>query len=199
MSRKRRSDAIRNRREILRAAGDIIRVDPQALTIPAVAERAGVSVATVYRHYSSAEVILGTYMIEVDAQIRDFSHDCTTSGPELFDDVLEEWGRIIEVYGPGLVQLRSRRGFLERLQSGDTAMQMVRDAWERPIRRLLRAEEIDDDYFDGALFLFNQLFDPRELLDLRARGLPMETVLAILRDAYLGAIRHWQEAGTTRI
>lgn len=199
MSRKRRSDALRNRQAILRAAGDIIRVDPQSLTIQAVAERAGVSATTVYRHYASAEAILGTYMIEVDAQIRDFSHDCTTAGPELFDDVLKEWGSIIEVYGPGLVQLRSRRGFLDRLTTGDTAMQMVRDAWERPIRRLLRTEEIDDSYFDGALFLFNMMFDPRELLDLRARDMPMETVLAVLKDAYLGALHGWQEAGTRRI
>ncbi|MFT3876394.1 MAG: TetR/AcrR family transcriptional regulator [Propioniciclava sp.] len=199
MPRKPRSDAIRNRRAILRAAGDIIRVDPQSLTIPAVAERAGVSVTTVYRHYSSADVLLGSYMIEVDTQIRDYSHDCNTAGPELFDDVLAEWGRIIEVYGPGLVQLRSRRGFLERLHSGDVAMQMVREAWERPIRRLLRAQEIEDDYFEGALFLFNMMFDPRELLDLRARDLSMTKVLAILKDAYLGALRGWHQAGTARI
>ena len=199
MQRKPRSDARRNRRAILRAAGDIIRIDPQALTIPAVAERAGVSVSTVYRHYSSADALLGSYMVEVDTQIRDYSHDCNTAGPELFDDVLREWGSIIEVYGPGLVQLRSRRGFLERLYTGDTAMQMVREAWERPIRRLLRAEAIEDDYFEGALFLFNMMFDPRELLDLCARDRPMDTVLAIMKDAYLGALRGWHQVGTSRI
>lgn len=199
VQRKRRSDALRNRRAILRAAGDVIKVDPRSLTIPTVAERAGVSVTTVYRHYPSAETLLNSYMIEVDTQIRDFSHDCNTAGPELFDDVLREWGTIIEVYGPGLVQLRSRRGFLERLHDGDKAMQMVREAWERPLRRVLRAEGIEDDYFEGALFLFNMMFDPRELLDLRARELSLEQVLAIMKDAYLGALRGWHQTGTARI
>jgi AcrR family transcriptional regulator len=194
-----RKDVIRNNRAILKAAGDIIRVDPHSLTIPAVAERSGLSVPTVYRYFSSAEELLGSYMAEVDAQIRDYSHDCDSPGPTLFDDVLREWGHIVEVYGPGLVQLRSRRGFLERLNSGDSTMQMLREAWERPIRRLLRARAIDAEYFDSALFLFNMMFDPRELLDLTARGHTMDEVLAIMKDAYLGALDGWQSSATPKV
>lgn len=196
---KRRKDVVRNNRAILRAAGEIIRVDATALTIPAVAERAGLSVPTVYRYYPSAEALLGRYMIEVDAQIRDYSHDSDITGPELFDDVLREWGEIISVYGPGLVQLRSRKGFFERLDVGDTAMVIVREAWERPIRRLLRANDIDDEYFDGALFLFNMMFDPRELLDLTGRGMTMSEVLTTLRAGYLAALRGWQDSDAPAI
>lgn len=196
---KKRKDVVRNNRSILRAAGEIIRVDPTALTIPAVAERAGLSAPTVYRYYPSAEALLSRYMIEVDAQIRDYSHDSDIPGPELFDDVLREWGEIIAVYGPGLVQLRSRKGFFERLDVGDTAMVIVREAWERPIRRLLRAHGVDDDYFEGALFLFNMMFDPRELLDLTGRGMSMTEALTVLRAGYLAALRGWQEASAPTI
>lgn len=192
----RRKDVVRNGRAILKAAGQIIRIDPDSVTISAVAERAGLSVPTVYRYYPSAEALLNRYMIEVDSQIRDFSHACDTPGPALFDDVLTEWGEIVAVYGPGLVQIRSRQGFLERLDSGDTAMQIVKSAWERPIRRLLTEYEVNGSYFDSALFLFNLMFDPREILDLTGRGLPMSTALTVLKDAYVAALRGWQDEGT---
>ncbi len=197
--RKPRKDVARNNRAILRAAGEIIQVDPGSLTIQAVADRSGLSIPTVYRYYPSAEALLGSYMTDVDAQIRDYSHDCNTPGSKLFDDVLSEWGRIVEVYGPGLVQIRSRRGFLERLGGGDLAMQMIREAWERPIRRVLRANRIDDAYFLSALFLFNMMFDPRELLDLTTKGMAMEQALSLMKDAYVAALQGLQEQGTPPI
>lgn len=197
--RKPRKDVARNNMAILKAAGEIIQVDPGSLTIQAVAERSGLSIPTVYRYYPSAEALLGSYMTDVDAQIRDYSHDCNTPGPQLFDDVLAEWGRIVEVYGPGLVQIRSRRGFLERLSNGVAAMQFIREAWERPIRRVMRANKIDDEYFLSALFLFNMMFDPRELLDLTAREIPMDQALRIMKDAYLGALNGLQAGSTPPI
>lgn len=199
MVQRRRKDAVRNGRAILRAAGEIIRVDPSHLTIAEVAARAGLSAPTVYRHYPSAEALLGRYMADVDAQIRDFSHDCDVPGPELFDAVLAEWGEIVEVYGPGLVQIRSRRGFLERLSEGDPPMQSLREAWERPIRRLMRLHGVDADYFESALFLFNLMFDPRELLDVVARGHSMTECLAIMKVAYVAALQGWQAAGVARV
>lgn len=199
MRQKKRKDVVRNNRMILKAAGEMIRTDPTSININKVAERAGLSVPTVYRYYPSAEAILDRYMIEVDAQIRDFSHDCDTAGPALFEDVLDEWGEIITVYGPGLVQIRSRQGFLERLDAGDEAMEIVRSAWERPIRRIMGSEGVDEIYFDNALFLFNMMFDPREMLDLTRRGLTMKQALSILKSAYFGALREWQSEDSMSI
>lgn len=187
-----RKDVVRNNRAILRAAGEIMKVDPEGVTIPAVAERAGLSAPTVYRYYSSTEALLGRYLTEVVSQVRDFSHECNTPGPGLFDDVLAEWGKVVETYGPGLVQLRSRRGFLERLRSGDETMQVVREAWERPLRRLLKANNVDDGHFDSALFLFNMMFDPRELLDLKRQGQEMPSALTTLRGCYVAALQGLQ-------
>ncbi|MEY8570231.1 TetR/AcrR family transcriptional regulator [Brevibacterium linens] len=199
MKQKMRKDVVRNNRAILKAAGEMIREDPDSLNIHAVAEKAGLSVPTVYRYYPSAEAILGRYMIEVDAQIRDFSHECDICGPELFDAVLAEWGEIIAVYGPGLVQIRSRRGFFERLDIGDEAMEIVRSAWERPIRRLMAAHGINDVYFYNALFVFNMMFDPREMLDLTRRGLTMTETLEVLKDGYIGALKGWQASSAMAI
>ncbi|SDT04388.1 DNA-binding transcriptional regulator, AcrR family [Brevibacterium sandarakinum] len=192
-----RKDVVRNNRAILQAAGEIMRVDPEGVTIPAVAERAGLSAPTVYRYYPSTEALLGRYLTEVVSQVRDFSHDCNTPGTALFNDVLGEWGRVVEIYGPGLVQLRSRRGFLERLRSGDETMQVVREAWERPLRRVMKAHCIRDEHLENALFLFNMMFDPRELLDLNKQGLPMPSVLTLLQGAYVSALQGWQDDSST--
>lgn len=199
MHQKKRKDVVRNNSEILRAAGEMIRSDPNSLDIPSVAEKAGLSVPTVYRYYPSADAILDRYMVEVDAQIRDYSHECDTPGPELFDVVLKEWGEIIAVYGPGLVQIRSRQGFLERLDAGDLAMEIVRSAWERPIRRLLHSLKVDEAYFENALFLFNMMFDPRELLDLTYRGLSMSEAVNVLKAAYVAAVKGWGDSGSLSI
>jgi AcrR family transcriptional regulator len=190
-----RKDAVRNRRRILKAAGEVLRDDPQNATIPAIAERAEVSAATVYRYFSSVDALLGTYLYEVIVQLRDYSHDCPKSGLALFEDVLAEWGRLLEIYGDAMALLRSHDGFLHRLRGGDQLIQAVRDAWERPIRAVLRNKAIEDSHFDNALFLYNMMFDPREVLDLARDGNSMDDALRQLRSAYFGALDGWAAAG----
>nr|WP_279497819.1 hypothetical protein [Actinomadura rubrisoli] len=92
------------------------------------------------------------------------------TGKALFEDVVREWGRLLTVYGTATIHLRSRQGFLERPRGGDEVIGAVRDAWERPVRSVMRALDVPDDQFDYALFLNNIIFDPREVLDLTAVG-----------------------------
>lgn len=199
MARKPRKDVVRNNRAILRATGELLRDDPTGVNIPAVADRAGLSAPTVYRYYASTDALLGRYMIEVLAQLRDFSHECEAPGIHLFAQVLTEWGSIIEVYGSGLVQLRSRRGYLERLDAQDPLIATTREAWERPLRRLLKAEQIEEDRFESALFLLNLMFDPRDLLDLSARGHAMPDAIELMRIAYVAALREWRSLDAARV
>lgn len=189
-----RKDAVRNRRRILQAAGELLREDPQAATIPAIADRAEISAATVYRYFSSVENLLGAYLYEVIVQLRDYSHDSSRSGTALFEDVLSRWGQLLELYGDAMVLLRSREGFLDRLHHGDRLIQAVRDAWERPIRAILRSRNIADEHFDHALFMYNLMFDPREVLDLARDGESMSSALARLTTAYFGALDGWASA-----
>jgi hypothetical protein len=69
-----------------------------------------------------------------------------------------------------------------------TGAKKVRDAWERPIRSVLRALGIPDEHFDRALFIYNLLFDPREILDLQRHERSLEVSLAILTAAFYGAL-----------
>ena len=89
--RGKRRDAVRNRQQLLDAVGDVLRVDPDALSVQAVADRAGLSVATAYRYFPSLEELLESYMRAVIVELRDFSHDCTETGTALFEAVAHHW------------------------------------------------------------------------------------------------------------
>lgn len=193
-SRGQRRDAVRNRQRLLDAVGDVLRKEPDALSIPTVAERAGLSVATTYRFFPSLEDLLTSYLRGVVIELRDYSHDCPKTGTALFEDVAKHWAHQLRLHGPAMAQLRSRRGFLRRLLDNDELTSIVRDAWERPIRGVLRQLNIPDDNFNHALFLYNVLFDPRDVFDLIDTGLQESEAVSRLVAAYYGALKGWASA-----
>jgi len=181
---------------LLQAAGEILRTCPADVSMPMIARLANLSTATAYRYFPSLNDLLNDYLHGVIIRLRDYSHDSRVRGPALFEDVVGEWMRLLGLYGPAMVQLRSRTGLLARLRAEDAVIASVRDAWERPIRAVMRGEEIPEPYFEAALFLYNVLFDPREILDLIQSGLASAEVRQRLVAAYKGALRAWaQEAG----
>lgn len=186
-----RKDAVRNRAALLEAAGQILRERPEEASMAAVASCAGLSQATAYRYFSSIEDLLNAYLHQVVIRLRDFSHDCPATGPALFDEVAAEWFRLLDTYGTAMVQLRSREGLLKRLHRNDPVIGAVREAWERPVRALMRAEDVPDSEFDAALFLYNTLFDPREVLDLTAVFGDPDAVRRRLTATYRAALKGW--------
>lgn len=174
--------------------GEVLRADSDSATMPVVAERAGLAVATAYRYFSTIEELRTAYLHNVIVQLRDYSHDCTKTGPALFEDVVAEWARLLRTYGPAMIQIRSRHGLLARLRAGDELITTARDTWERPIRGVLRHLGISDLRFEHALFLHNVIFDPREIEDLVRAGLAEGRALHNLVQAYYGALQGWAQA-----
>jgi AcrR family transcriptional regulator len=166
----------------------MLRESPDSVTVVAVARRAGLSPATAYRHFPSLDDLRDAYLLDVMRVLRDYSRASTATGPALFDEVLKEWGCLLNRHGTAMVQLRSRRGFLQRLRDHDPVITAVHDAWGRPIRELTATHDRPDEIFLHALMLANVLFDPREVLDLVDAGQPVVDALALLSRAYHGAI-----------
>ena len=54
-----RKDALRNRERVLEAAVELVRRDGERVPLAAIAERAGVGIGTVYRHFPTREDLLG--------------------------------------------------------------------------------------------------------------------------------------------
>jgi AcrR family transcriptional regulator len=184
-----RSDVQRNHRELLDATGRLLRDAPESVTLVAVAQAAGLSKATVYRHFSSVQELHDAYLLHVILELRDYSDQCTTTGPGLFDYVVKEWGRLLTHHGAAMIQIRSRRGCLERLRDQDPVITAVHDTWQRPIQELLTQHHKPASAFPRALTLCNILFDPREILDINNSGQSMHQTLTFLSGAYHAALQ----------
>jgi AcrR family transcriptional regulator len=195
-ARKPRSDTRRNRRRLLEAVGQIAREAPDQLTMKDVANRAEIGPATAYRYYSTMDDVLAAYVLGVVEELADFSASCTAAGRPLFDAVVDRWVDLLAEHGPVMVQLRSRRGFLERLHDGNERIVAVREAWGRPVEGLLADLGLPAQMLEHALFLNNMMYDPREIHDLlKETGMSRREVTARLTEAYLGALRGWSRAG----
>ncbi|CAM4079556.1 TetR family transcriptional regulator [Kibdelosporangium persicum] len=194
--RKLRSDTRRNRRRLLEAVGELAREAPDELTMQAVASRAEIGPATAYRYYSSMEEVLAAYVLSVVEELGDFTARSTAQGRPLFDAVVDKWVDLLAEHGPALVQLRSRRGFLERLHNGSEIIAATRDAWSEPVRGLLDDIGLPAGMLEYALFLGNMIFDPREVQDLmQETDLSRREVITRLTEAYCGALRGWARVG----
>ncbi|MEV4889792.1 TetR/AcrR family transcriptional regulator [Nonomuraea sp. NPDC050547] len=193
---KLRSDTRRNRRRLLEAVGELAREAPDQLTMQAVASRAEIGPATAYRYYSTVEDVLAAYVLSVVEELRDFTAASTAEGQPLFDSVVDKWVDLLAEHGPALVQIRSRRGYLERLHNGNEIITALRDAWAEPVRGLLADIGLPDDIIEYALFLNNMMYDPREIQDLlQETDLSRREVITRLTEAYRGALRGWSRAG----
>ncbi|MFI6637113.1 TetR/AcrR family transcriptional regulator [Nonomuraea fuscirosea] len=194
--RKLRSDTRRNRRRLLEAVGELAREAPDELTMQAVASRAEIGPATAYRYFSSMEEVLAAYVLSVIEELSDFTAASTAQGRPLFDAVVDKWVDLLAEHGPALVQLRSRRGYLERLHDGNEIIATMRDAWGGPVRGLLDDIGLPEEMLEYALFLNNMIFDPREVQDLlRETHLSRREVITRLTEAYCGALRGWARVG----
>ncbi|WP_439657707.1 TetR/AcrR family transcriptional regulator [Lentzea sp. HUAS TT2] len=191
-----RSDTRRNRRRLLEAVGELAREAPDELTMQAIASRAEIGPATAYRYFSSMEEVLAAYVLSVVEELSDFTATSTAQGRPLFDAVVDKWVDLLAEHGPALVQLRSRRGYLERLHDGNEIIAAMRDAWSEPVRGLLDDIGLPQELLEDALFLNNMIFDPREIQDLlQTRRLSRREVITRLTEAYCGALRGWARVG----
>ena len=186
-----RSDTQRNRRELIKAAGQLFASRRGPISMTDVAKQADISSATAYRHFNSVEEILAEYRYGVGEKLRDFSLKQESSGLVLLEAVSRKWVDLVVRHGGAMLYTRSGEGYLARLRQGTHYIQVQADALERPLREA--CEELGlPPLGDEAMFLWNILFDPREIFDLiKTVGLTKEQASARLVAALTGALRGW--------
>jgi AcrR family transcriptional regulator len=160
-----RADSRRNRARLLTAAGAELRRGGQ-FTLADVARRAGLSTATAYRHFRSAEEVVDAYVggfwDDVDARTRGVAADDLAGFCRVWVDAVLDWGA-------ALVYLRSRDGFLARRAAGDARVGRLRAVAEPRIAARLRAAGTSSgSELSYVLAVWNALADPREILDQHA-------------------------------
>ena len=189
-----RSDTQRNRRQLVKAAGQLFASRRGAISMTDVAKHAEISTATAYRHFASVEDILAEYRFGVGEKLRDYSlKQQEASGVELLTMVSRKWVDLVIRHGGAMLYTRSGEGYLARLRSGAFYLTVQADALERPLREA--CEELGLPAIgDEAMFLWNILFDPREILDLiNTVGLTKDQTTARLIAALKGALTGWSD------
>jgi AcrR family transcriptional regulator len=148
-----------------------------------LADEAEVSRSTTYRNFSSpaaaTDAFVDSFLTDFEAEVAALASD----GPvEHLADICHAWAVLVEQHSQALVHVRSTEGFLSRVRRGDPIIGRIHGLMRSAIVEALAAGELpgsgsdsdsgsdtgsgpgsDPDY---AVFLWNLLLDPRELLDL---------------------------------
>jgi AcrR family transcriptional regulator len=163
-----RRDSRESRRRLLDATGRLLAAEDGPRSLQHIASEAGLAGATAYRHFASLDDALQAYAHQTVLSMGRFAERQTGSGFKLLRALSIEWVRLTRARGPAMVHLRSRRGFLERRRADERIITDTCAYLEPAMAGVLNEEGLPADALEVALFLWNVLFDPREILDLLA-------------------------------
>jgi len=162
-NRGRRVDSRATRGRLLAAVGRLLDHGHEDLTLQDVAEEAGVSTATAYRYFGSAEDAIFTYTVgfpdAVGAAFASRAGD--ERGVTRLALYCRTWVELVDEWGTPLVQLRSTEGFLARRAAGERVIGAVCARLEAPMREALAELALDEALLPFALLTWNALYDPR--------------------------------------
>lgn len=188
-----RSDTERNRRRLIKAAAYLVARRGSAVRMVDVAERAEVSPATAYRHFGSVDEILAQFRFDVGSRLLAFSAKCDSEGLERLQLICEHWVQLVVKHGGAMVHTRSDEGYLARLRAGRPYLAVQAEALLPAIGGAARELGIEDPG-DEALYLWNMMFDPREIFDLlRTVGMTAPQASRRLFAAFCGAMVGWAD------
>lgn len=116
-ARRVRADATRNLAALLSAAKEVFAQDGTDAPVRDIAERAGVGVGTVYRHFPTrADLVAGVFAHEIDA-CADAAERIAAAHPPFA--ALRQW------MGEFVALASTKRGLAQALHSGDPAFDVV--------------------------------------------------------------------------
>jgi AcrR family transcriptional regulator len=190
-----RSDTARNRRALVAAAGRLFAATTDSVTMSDIAREAEVSTATAYRQFASVDEVLSAFRYAVGLELREYAATVTERGEARLRAVSMRWVELVVEHGRAMVGRRSPQGYLERLRAGVEYLTVQADAIAGPLEETLAELELAP-LGDEALFLWNVLFDPREILDLvDTVGLDPTDVADRLTDTLRGSLIGWAQRG----
>jgi AcrR family transcriptional regulator len=186
-----RSDAQRTRARLLEAAGELLAAET-ALTLSDVAAAAGVSTATAYRHFESADHVAFSFVAGFldDVEHRTVSAALSDEPTQRMHELCGIWVETVLDWGPALAYLRSPEGFLARRARQEPEVTRSLRHIEPALAALLPSAASSAD-LSYAVAVWNALADPREVLDQRAvLKWPAPRIIDHLHAAVLAAVGH---------
>jgi AcrR family transcriptional regulator len=185
-----RSDSRATRRRMLEATGRLLAEVEPPRSVQHIAHEAGVSTATAYRHFASLDDVLHAYAHQTVLAMGDYAAAQSATGYERLELLSREWVRLVRERGPAMVHLRSHRGFLERRRAEERIIADTCAYLEPAVAGVIAEEGLPPATTDFGLFVWNVLFDPREVLDLLGTlGWTEDVVVDRLLATFLAALR----------
>jgi len=161
-----RRDARDNRDALLAAVASLLAEHGPGFALTEVAERAGLSKATAYRHFPGPDEAIEAYFETLTAGL---TAAFDALGPQAgIEQLCAEWVRQAAGWGPAAVYLRSPRGFLARLDDGDEFIRALYARLERCLNAAILAGVIPSQDLRYAVLLWITIFDERVVVDLTA-------------------------------
>lgn len=146
-----------------------------------IADAAGVSTATAYRHFASVDDAIDAFVLQLPTRaVEIFTQlgGATGDPRQAFHRWNLAWVTSCLEHGQLAVRLRSPVGFLERRANGDPVIGYACSQIEPLI------EALDGDRL-MMLFVWNVTSDPREVLDLRKLGWSPEQIATFVTEVVL--------------
>lgn len=184
---------IQQRREqLIDAMEEMLNAGRLPATLADLGKAAGMSTATTYRYFQSLEEVQQAYLVRIMTELRDFSVPREETGTALLYIITRFWVGVVIDHGQVLVQVRSRRGFLDRLHRGVTSTVLGVEARRRALLGMLAENDLPATMLEDAAMFYNTIFDPREILELvNLRALDPDRVTHMLISSFVGAIKGW--------
>ncbi|MGH3501784.1 MAG: TetR/AcrR family transcriptional regulator [Nocardioidaceae bacterium] len=189
-----RGDTKRNRQALFDALETMLTESDRTLSVSEVAVAASISPATTYRYFGSMDGMLIAYRQEVITRFRRTREQLQTHGLDLLRDTCSLWVDIVLERGLALAHARSREGYLARLNSGSSDLLEQERAVEPPLTEACEELGIANLGRVG-LFIWSQIYDPRDVLDLKiALSLSTAELKKRLLAALMSYLCAWHEA-----
>ncbi len=161
-----RADAVDNRERLIDAVGRLLAEAP-TFSLTELADCAGVSRATTYRNFSGSGDAVDAY---ISRFLTDFENEVAAlaQGRDLdrLVGLCRAWAALVSDRSQALVHVRSTEGFLTRAKRGDPIIGRIHRLVRAELAHAMEAGALPESDLDYAVFLWNLLLDPRELVDL---------------------------------
>ena len=181
-SRSARSDTKRTAERLIAALSQwVADHDAPPERLADVAQLAGVSTATAYRHFASVDDVIRAFVLQLPiraVELFDASDSDDLEPVAAFAAWNRAWVQACEEHGELAVHLRSPEGFLQRRDEGEPVITFACAQIEPLLDRL-------DGDTTMMLFMWNVTSDPREVLDLRRLGWNTDRIANFVTRAVL--------------
>ncbi|MDF2443851.1 MAG: hypothetical protein JWR01_2054 [Subtercola sp.] len=190
-----RADTRRTRTRLLNVLGDLLETRGLAVSLPELAREAGVSVATVYRHFDDVHDLRQEFYDRTLASLIDEFSRLTDQhgGLDLYERMCEAWVEMASGWARAGSFIRSPEGFIERVTKKDVLITRLYGLLRPVVQSLMSDGVVAERNVDYAVLLWVTLFDERVFIDLEiAMAWNVTATAKRLSATYLDALRRAQ-------